>query len=500
MKDVLNKIYVKYMELIMDAQPSKAWKAARFVLHWLTLPIKLLAIAGLGGFQIIRQKFTIKNRPVPAMPTDEKRLSHLTKLMAALPVYRGADQELYVNRVNYMFKPDLKNHNYDHQSARHGTYAFLMGAIGKRTPEIDNAMAAHVYKGQLSRGYKKVNGVEPAENSTPEVPIFKITETTERNNGSVSGDMLIGYSLGMLNRREESSTIADINGSQLLVDGANGYMKERFDEMLHGLIENDYAILEGRRPEDGDINQAMWDRIEAYNEKAIDKKKMKSIRGMWQPGLETVGAQALTILCALRVGDKVLGAAYAKKEYRKLLYRYGYGLLSLFPTAFTKKSRGYFNDSNCMVALYILSTLADTKLGKLFWRIPMKYVFSLSKPWYNGYFAGLLNDAHPGSVSQKYLDACVAYLYEEELPVTISYEQSANLEPKECPIVLSNRNQDEFLPDQGQSMLLPEGLTPEEKGKALVRVTRYRSGLGILANAIMLEKTKVKELLSDSTK
>lgn len=492
---LFDKVYVKYMELILNAQPSKTWKAIRFVLHWLTLPLKLMLIGGLGGFQIIRQSLTMKKRAVPAMPTDEKRTTHLKALMAKLPVYRGADQELYVNRVNYMYQPDLKNHNYDHQAARHGTYAFLMGAIDKRTAEIDNAMAAHVYKGQLSRGYKKVNDIEPDGLTEDGMPQFKIIEKTERNSGSVSGDMLIGYSLGMLNRREEAATVADYNGSQLLVDGANGYMKERYDEMLHTLIENDYAILEGSRPEDGDINQAMWDRIEAYNEKAINKKKMKSIRGMWQPGVETVGAQALTILCALRVGDKVLGASYAKKEYRRLLFRYGYGLLSLFPTAFTKKSRGYFNDSNCMVALYILSTLADTKLGKMFWRIPMKYVFNLSKPWYNGYFAGLLNDAHPGSVTQKYLDDCVAYLYEEEMPVVISYEAGANLEPKEYPIVLSNRNQDEFLPDQGQTMLLPDGLTTEEKGKALVRVTRYRSGLGILANAIMLEKTKVKEIL-----
>ena len=250
----------------------------------------------------------------------------------------------------------------------------------------------HIVNGQLARGYKKVPGVEHDVTSTTEQPVFKLTETLERNFGSVSGDMLIGFSLGMLNLRPESAQTVDSSGSVMFNDGANASLKERFDEMLSAIVENDYALLEGRRPEDGDINQAMWDRIEKENEKLIVKKKMKSIRGMWQPGIETVGAQALTVLCALRVGDKILGAAYAKREYRKLLFRCGYGLLSLFPTAFTKKQRGYFNDSNCMVALYILSKLADGKMGKFFWKMAMKYVWALSNKWYNGYFTGLLND------------------------------------------------------------------------------------------------------------
>jgi hypothetical protein len=259
--------------------------------------------------------------------------------------------------------------------------------------------------------------------------------------------------------------------------------------MLYSIIENDYALLEFSRPDNEDPQQALWDKVQEHNLKCLpsQNRKVKSIRGMWQPGLETVGAQALTILAALRIGDKIIGASYAKKEYRRLLFKFGYGLLSLFPTAFAKSQRGYFNDHNCITCLYILSSLAETKLGRLFWKIPMLYVWMLSRTWYNGYFTGLLEKAHPGTVSQEYLDKCKAYLYEEK-PLSYSYAQSACYPAKEYPVKFNDMSQDEFYPDMPHELLVPDIIDDETKRQVLSGIEKYRSGLGWLACAVMLEK------------
>src|SRR5690606_22888301 len=104
---------------------------------------------------------------------------------------------------------------------------------------------------------------------------------------------------------------------------------------------------------------------------------------------------ALTILASLRIASKVTDSSVCRKEYNNLLWRYGYGLLSLAPTAYIDSQRGYFNDHNCLISLYALFRLADSPLGKLFWALPMVYVWTLSRHWYNGYFTGLVRECIP---------------------------------------------------------------------------------------------------------
>lgn len=464
---MFKKLYVKYVELILNANPSKTWKAIRFILHWLTLPIKLFVIGTLGIYQIIRQELKTKTRPIPDHKVKEIQDQYFDLIMKKLPVLKREGHELYVNRVSYWDQPQPWNYNFDHQASRHGVYAFLMDKLGKRNNNIDTALRQHVQNGQLVRGYK----------NNP------YTKELEYNRGTVSGDMLIGFSLAMF--REEKEVIQE--GTYL--NAHTGLMKEAYDLMLDGIISNDYSFLEKERPEKQDVQQPMWDRLEKENEKIAPSKqaKMKSIRGMWQPGLETVGAQALTVLAAIRIGDKIIGASYAKKEYKKLLYRYGYGLLSLFPTAFIKSKRGYFNDHNCITALYILSQLSSSKLGKLFWKIPMVYVWLLSRKHYNGYFTGLLEDAHPGTVSQKYIQDCQAFLYEEE-PKTYGYAQSSDSVPEQLPVKFNEMNQGEFYPDEDQKLLVPSDIDSETKRQVLSGIEKYRSGLGWLAYHVMLER------------
>ena len=68
----------------------------------------------------------------------------------------------------------------------------------------------------------------------------------------------------------------------------------------------------------------------------------------------------------------------------------------------------------CLIALYVLSKSSKTTLGKLFWKIPMVYVWLLSKHWYNGYFTGLVKECYPNVISKSYIDKCKQYLYEEK--------------------------------------------------------------------------------------
>lgn len=476
---MLKRLYLNYLSLIIDTKPKTYWKIIRFFLHWVTLPLKLILIGSIGGYQIVRQLIFDKKRKVGQF-NEDNRVKYFNHILSKLPVYKKLNSmELYVNRVEYWDSPQLWNHNTDHQASRHGVYCFLMGKLDKRNSDQDAALRMHIKRnGQLLRGFK----LNPYDQQLVE------------NQTTVSGDMLVGLSLGMLNLRKE------IVEEGKFLDGTTGFLKERYDEMLASIVENDYSLLEGPGgPHHEDDHFKMWQKIQEINEKLIpsEQKQIKSVKGMWQPGLETVGAQALTLLCALRVGDKIIGSAYAKKEYRKMLWKYGYGLLSLFPTTFLKNKRGYFNDHNCITALYILSKLSDSKLGKLFWKIPMVYVWLLSKTWYNAYFTGLLEDAHPGTVSKNYINECKNYLYEEQ-PIHYSYDGSSNVTPNEYPVKFNEMNQDEFWPDKEHELLLPPGLDDETKRLTLSGAKKYKSGLGWLAAAVMIESDPVSTFMKET--
>lgn len=444
---MLDNLTKKYTEYILNPNPSKTWKVVRFFIHWLTLPLKLVAIGGLGITQIVLKLF-VKNRTVPQLPSLETKRAYFKKIMDNMPVFKGNYIELYTNRVPYYSIPNGANHNPDHQCSRHSTYSFLMDRIGKRNLEQDAATAMHMTGPWLARGYTW----NPYE------------DRIQYNVNTVSGDMLCGLNLAMLNNKNEALEI-------------------KYEEMLAHLIDNDYSLLEGGSPEAGDPGYEMYQA--ELKHKYPEEIRMKSARGMWQPGLETAGAQALTLLSALRIGDKKLKMPSAKKAYRKMLWQYGYGLLSLFPTAYIDSKRGYFNDHNCLIALYVLSKCADNALSKLFWKIPMVYVWLLSRHWYNAYFTGLLQDAHPGTVSQKYVDKCIAYLYENE-PRVYGHTDAMRQTTSEVPVTFNEILEDEFSPDQQMDRHISYS---DENSKV-------KTGLGFMAHAVMIEKDP-KSLLED---
>ncbi len=438
------KEYAKY---ILNVKPSVPWKIIRFILHWVTLPVKLALIGGLGITQIILKSFA-KTRPVPEMPNKVTKRLHFQKVFNSLPVLRTEDVELYVNRVPFSDIPRRSNYNTDHQCSRHGTYAFLMNKLNRYNGRLDAAVAEHMQPNYLCRGWK----LNPYE------------DAMQYNVSTTSGDMLCGLNLAML------GPVGD-------------WAKEKYELMINDIIDHDYAILEGGTPELGNYEREVWDE-QLAKVRYAEGIRMKSSRGMWQPGLETVGAQALTLLSSLRIADKRLKSPTAEKEYKKMLWLYGYGLLSIFPTAYTDDRRGYFNDHNCLIALYTLSKLADNSLGRLFWKIPMVYVWLLSRHWYSAYFTGLVKDCYPGMVSTTYKNKCIAYLYENE-PRTYGYIGGGKtVVTKDIPVTYNDIGEDEFSPDIRQN----------EKRVVADESAKIKTGLGFIAGAIMIEDNP-KELI-----
>lgn len=432
----------KYEQFILNPDPSKLWKSMRFILHWVTLPLKLIAIGGLMGYQIISKSMK-KGREVPEPVDLDTRRKHFKSIFDRLPLYNTNELTLYVNRVPYYSTPNGYNHNPDHQCSRHSTFSFLMSKLDIKSEKIDKATRLHLQGQWLARGYN-----------------FHPEHGLTFNASSTSGDMLCGLNLAMLTTEDPM-------------------VKDKFDELVSHIIDNDYSLLEGAAPGKEDAGHELYMNLlkqAGYRPEAV---RMKSARGMWQPGLETVGAQALTILATLRVADKKLGNLKARKAYRKLLWKYGYGLLSLAPTAYIDSKRGYFNDHNCLIALYVLSKLTDSSIGKLFWKIPMILVWSLSKHWYNGYFTGLLNETHPGTVSPQYIQDCMSFLY-EETPRSYGFVdmKATNIPFSEQPANFNLLDEDEFSPDVPMDREIHD--TPGDSNKV-------KTGLGFIAAAILLE-------------
>lgn len=413
----MEKLIEQYNQYILNLKPSKTWKVTRFILHWLTLPLKLITIGGLGTFQILSNLKNYRKNDMP-IPGANRKKEFFRHVFNQLPVFEG----LYMNRVPlHIGAPDGTNQNTDHQCSRQGTYTFVMRKLGLLEDKSERALAKHIQGAMLYRGYKR----------------HFLDGDIIVNDINVSGDMLCGLSLGMVDSKYDELNRKHVN-------------------LMECVINNDYALLEGR----------------------ADKK---SDRGMWQPGLETVGAQALTLLASLRLAEKN-GSVKCGKEYKKMLYMYGYGLLSLFPTAYIDKQRGYFNDHNCLMALYVLSKHSSSVFGRIFWGIPMVYTWLLSRHWYNGYFTGLLRDCYPNLVSEKYIEKCQAYLY-AELPRTWTAEgvdtSNGDIQPS-----YNEQYEDEFFPDVKQTLKFGQ-FDPKLK---------CWGGLGFVATAVMLEKNP-KELL-----
>lgn len=418
------KIIDVYNTFISNPSPSLFWKVIRVILHWLLIPVKLSLVLLLYVIMQVYMLLFYKKREINIELTDDKRIKYVTHIFKQLPIYTDHKIQLHTLRVPINENPDGSNHNPDHQLARHGVYSFLMKILNKHNHKISAATKNHIVsndgKTLLVRGYT----------------IDKLTENYIYNVNNTSGDQLIGLLLSLL---VDNDTTLEYN----------------YEKLINQIIDSDYALLN------------------------INNKK--SLRGMWQPGIETMGAQSLTILAALKMGEK-LGVSRARPTYNKLMYGYGYCLLNLFPTIFIPSKRGYFNDNNCITSAYILSKLSKNKLEKFYYNMIALYVWSLSYKWYNAYFTGLINDLMPNLISKQYIKDCENYLY-EEFPNHFDKNIESTLQTREFPVKFNDMNQGEFFPDEEHKI---------SKGEP-----NHRSGLGWLAAATSINTGLVKEILKN---
>ncbi len=395
----------KYIKHIVNPSPTKLWQVTRFVLHWVTLPIKLVIMSLIGIFGIIYNKVRYTKRQIyPQHLNLQDRSKRLQKVLKYLPVLKNEFYNLYLPRNELGDTLDGTNHSSDHQLLQHGRYVFLMSKINRQTPQMIYALEQFLHNKMLARGYKW----DYEQNKFI------------HNFRSVSGDMLLGLCLSLLSAKDNEDF-------DLLL--------EKFDILMAGIVQNDYALLEGQLPTDEPYKSI-------YQELGLNPK-MKSSRAMWQPGAETTGAQALTILAALKVNHKINRTLSSGREYNKLFFKYGYGLLSLIPTCYLPKRRGYFNDCNCIQALYILLKLSDTKLEKFVYKFALRYVFNLSKSWYNLYFIGLIKEVAPELLDEKYLNTAKDFLYESE-PVVFTADNAKTTQIFKAPIPIDLVNHSEF--------------------------------------------------------
>lgn len=437
----LNKWLQKH--LFLNAKPSTLWKIARFFIHWITLPIKLALIGGLGLFQIVRYSFK-----TPREVTDTGKRWNIFEIMANLPLLLHEQYTAYLPRQQFGAELNGRNHNSDHQCSRHGTLTFLATKIRKADEKIVEGMSKFMLGDYLARG-------------------FTIDDmgSMRYNTSSVSGDMLCGLALGV-NALNEVQT----DNSKPLQD--------KYERLISAIIRDDYALREYDGPmadDDGILPEIYQERLEeAGHDKFL--VNMKSNRASWSAGIETVGAQALTVLAALRVADKKFNDPLARKHYKKLLWKYGYGLLSIFPTAYIDSRRGYFNDHNCMMALYVLAKNAD---HKWFWKLPMLYVWGLSRHWHNMYFDGLLLDAYPELKPRlaNHIAKSKAYLSEvgSVQQMCLKNNDVKEIQTDNWPVPLNKIYDDEFYPDIRRDVYTED-----------VAVGNYHmAGLGFFGDVVM---------------
>lgn len=439
----MDKILKVYYEFILTPNPSKLWKTLRFLLHWVTLPIKFISMMSLGFYQIIKPKKIRAPLNINSPILTKKR--YFKEAFDALPILKTTELESYVNRVPYYTYPNGYNHSPKDHCFNHSIYYFLMKKLSLDDPKMEVATRMFMQNKWLCEGFTW----NPYENKI------------DYHANTTSSKTLSGLNLAIMAQDETS---------------------EPFDHLVSNIIENDYALIEASAPKKNSYGYNLYNNLLKTNMYRPEKVKMKSFNAMMQPGIELTGTKALTILATLRLAQIKNGNREAGKNYKKLLYNYGYGILSLFPVINLKFN--YENHHECLISLYILSKYSKTKLGKLFWKIPMIYVWALSKHWYNGYFTGLVKDAYPKSINDNYINKCKDYLY--EMKPNTYVETSGTIKITNQPVSYNKNIHEEFSCEVPYNYEIVEG-NPDYSMK-------LKTGLGYIASAIMLE-TSPKELL-----
>ena len=113
----------------------------------------------------------------------------------------------------------------------------------------------------------------------------------------------------------------------------------------------------------------------------------------------------------------------------------------------------------------------------------MVYVWLRSHSWLNPYFTGLLEKAHPGTVSKEYTKQCQNYLFSAD-PLLAVYDTTAPKMVTNTPVPAGLINYDEFNFECNMDTQAGDILTSP----------LYRTGLGFMAAVALIEQNPEKLL------
>lgn len=447
----------KYKKHVLTTlRPSNKWQLIRLVMHLMALPFKVAFNAILGSYAILSNSTLNKTRTIPAPVDLEQRKKHFTRVLSMLPMIQAPGYKMYAPKVPFGASPDGSNHDSTNQLVRQSILQFLCGHLNASDDMITMGTSSLMYENYLARGMK----VNPYE------------QTVMINFQSASIDTLSGLNLAMVTQQIQTYE-THLDGTKYVnVSKGDDILREKYERLVVGIVEtNDFSLLEGAFPSDKLAQTLYNEQLKKVNNQP-EYIKMKSYLGMMQPGLELTSDGALALLAAVRIAEKKLKKREWSSLYSTLIWKYGYGLLGLFSSSSSDS-----NHLSNMMNLYVLSKLSDSPAGRFFWKMAMKFTWALTKNRYNGFYTGLLEKAHPGTVSEEYIDICQRFLCEEE-PRLYSYGNTVTSKSKSLPVKFNEQNDLDFSPECQLQLEVHHDIESE----------RIRSGLGFLAHLIMLEK------------
>src|SRR5574343_1670664 len=107
MKELLNK----YNEFLTNPRPGLIWKIFRFILHWITLPLKLALFIIVYIVMQVYMSVKYKKRELSELPDRFTRLKYFKHILKNLPVYKNERINLHVLRVPMLEPISGNNHN-----------------------------------------------------------------------------------------------------------------------------------------------------------------------------------------------------------------------------------------------------------------------------------------------------------------------------------------------------------------------------------------------------
>lgn len=321
------KFIQDYNESQYLAQPTIMWIMLHNILHWVSLPFKVLYFI-FNSFIIL-----IKKRTVELKSTNQKSFSvDYAELLRNQPVWKTNLFNSYVDTINS--EHDGKAHSRDSQTQLHSVYLFALSLtdLGKpylnHNSEMGLAKSIHT-TGHLASGYGyNEHGENIMNNKTPTL------------------ETLSALNLAVLTSK-----------SEVIID--------KYDQMVQSISDNSMGLLEADKP-DNEITAKLWS-----DSKAQMKFKIKSWKANMMPRLNVTGTEALVALATLKLGRKKGRNIDSEIAYKRLTNTFGYKILAA--TA---------NPENLEInipSLYVLAKSCDpTELN--FWKKIMQMHVKLSDP------------------------------------------------------------------------------------------------------------------------